>query len=127
MIKFAIFLFCYTDEPTRSLSGLILKNNVKAHFHKFLPEVTEFIKQVIDNRHCGIVPLGSSGNKNLKFSSNISFTLSRDRNPFQNIGFQRTRSGTLFRNLGFQRTSSGTLFLQIYGSKEPVLEIFLQI
>jgi hypothetical protein len=34
-----------TDEPTRSLSGLILKNNVKAHFHKFLPVVTEFIKQ----------------------------------------------------------------------------------
>ncbi|KAJ1530932.1 hypothetical protein ONE63_005770 [Megalurothrips usitatus] len=33
------------DEPTRSLSGLILKNNVKAHFHKFLPEVSEFIKQ----------------------------------------------------------------------------------
>lgn len=32
------------DEPTRSLSGLILKNNVKAHFHKFPPEVTEFIK-----------------------------------------------------------------------------------
>jgi transportin-1 len=27
------------------LSGLILKNNVKAHFHKFLPVVTEFIKQ----------------------------------------------------------------------------------
>ena len=33
------------DEPTRSLSGLILKNNVKAHFHKFHPEVTDFIKQ----------------------------------------------------------------------------------
>ncbi|KOX67391.1 Transportin-1 [Melipona quadrifasciata] len=33
------------DEPTRSLSGLILKNNVKAHFYKFLPEVTNFIKQ----------------------------------------------------------------------------------
>ncbi|XP_067124632.1 transportin-1 isoform X3 [Centruroides vittatus] len=32
------------DEPTRSLSGLILKNNVKAHFHTFPPEVTEFIK-----------------------------------------------------------------------------------
>lgn len=27
------------------MSGLILKNNVKAHFHKFLPVVTEFIKQ----------------------------------------------------------------------------------
>ncbi|XP_075217364.1 transportin 1 [Lycorma delicatula] len=33
------------DEPTRSLSGLILKNNVKAHYQKFLPEVAEFIKQ----------------------------------------------------------------------------------
>ncbi|XP_063238810.1 transportin-1 [Bacillus rossius redtenbacheri] len=33
------------DEPTRSLSGLILKNNVKAHYNKFLPEVTNFIKQ----------------------------------------------------------------------------------
>lgn len=32
------------DEPTRSLSGLILKNNVKAHFEKFPPEVTSFIK-----------------------------------------------------------------------------------
>ena len=27
------------------MSGLILKNNVKAHFQKFLPVVTEFIKQ----------------------------------------------------------------------------------
>ncbi|XP_076355748.1 transportin-1-like isoform X4 [Tachypleus tridentatus] len=36
-------MFC-VDEPTRSLSGLILKNNVKAHFHKFPPEVAEFIK-----------------------------------------------------------------------------------
>ncbi|XP_058802239.1 transportin-1 isoform X2 [Phymastichus coffea] len=33
------------DDATRSLSGLILKNNVKSHFHKFHPEVTEFIKQ----------------------------------------------------------------------------------
>jgi len=32
------------DEPTRSLSGLILKNNVKAHYHKLVPTVTEFIK-----------------------------------------------------------------------------------
>ncbi len=32
------------DEPTRSLSGLILKNNVRAHFHKFPPNVSEFIK-----------------------------------------------------------------------------------
>ena len=34
----------HTDEPTRSLSGLILKNNVKAHFHNFPAEVNEFIK-----------------------------------------------------------------------------------
>lgn len=33
-----------TDEPTRSLSGLILKNNVKAHFHNFPNGVTDFIK-----------------------------------------------------------------------------------
>lgn len=36
--------FSFVDEPTRSLSGLILKNNVKAHFHQFPPEVAEFIK-----------------------------------------------------------------------------------
>ena len=33
-----------TDEPTRSLSGLILKNNVKAHFQNFPNGVTDFIK-----------------------------------------------------------------------------------
>lgn len=33
------------DEPTRSLSGLILKNNIKVHFHKFHPEVADFIKE----------------------------------------------------------------------------------
>jgi len=32
------------DEPTRSLSGLILKNNIRAHYEKFPREVTEFIK-----------------------------------------------------------------------------------
>ncbi|XP_074640252.1 transportin-1-like [Tubulanus polymorphus] len=32
------------DEPTRSLSGLILKNNVRAHYEKFPAEVTDFIK-----------------------------------------------------------------------------------
>ncbi len=32
------------DEATRSLSGLILKNNVKAHFNTFPPEVTDFIR-----------------------------------------------------------------------------------
>ena len=35
----------FPDEPTRSLSGLILKNNVRAHYEKFPSEVTEFIKQ----------------------------------------------------------------------------------
>lgn len=34
-----------TDEPTRSLSGLILKNNVKAHYQSFPPPVADFIKQ----------------------------------------------------------------------------------
>ncbi|XP_069803808.1 transportin-2 isoform X2 [Dendropsophus ebraccatus] len=33
------------DEPTRSLSGLILKNNVKAHYQNFPQPVSEFIKQ----------------------------------------------------------------------------------
>lgn len=32
------------DEPTRSLSGLILKNNVKTHYSNLLPTVTNFIK-----------------------------------------------------------------------------------
>ena len=32
------------DEPTRSLSGLILKNNVRAHFHKFPATVADFIR-----------------------------------------------------------------------------------
>ncbi|XP_048105028.1 transportin-2-like [Alosa alosa] len=33
------------DEPTRSLSGLILKNNVKAHYQNFPPTVADFIKR----------------------------------------------------------------------------------
>lgn len=33
-----------SDEPTRSLSGLILKNNVRSHYHTFPDEVKEFIK-----------------------------------------------------------------------------------
>ena len=33
------------DEPTRSLSGLILKNNIRAHYEKFPTEVTDFIKR----------------------------------------------------------------------------------
>ncbi|TRY69340.1 hypothetical protein TCAL_10188 [Tigriopus californicus] len=32
------------NEATRSLAGLILKNNVKAHFHEFPPPVAHFIR-----------------------------------------------------------------------------------
>jgi hypothetical protein len=32
------------DEATRSLAGLILKNNVKAHFNQFPKDVSTFIK-----------------------------------------------------------------------------------
>lgn len=35
----------FSDEPTRSLSGLILKNNVKAHYQNFPSAVADFIKQ----------------------------------------------------------------------------------
>jgi len=39
------YFFCpISDEPTRSLSGLILKNNVKSHYHTFPDPVKEFIK-----------------------------------------------------------------------------------
>lgn len=41
---FHVSFLTITDEPTRSLSGLILKNNVKAHFHSFPNGVTDFIK-----------------------------------------------------------------------------------
>lgn len=37
--------FFFPDEPTRSLSGLILKNNVKAHYQNFPPNVADFIKR----------------------------------------------------------------------------------
>lgn len=33
------------DEPTRSLSGLILKSNVRLHGSKLQPEIVEYIKQ----------------------------------------------------------------------------------
>lgn len=36
---------CLLDEPTRSLSGLIVKNNIRAHYAKLPKEVTVFIKQ----------------------------------------------------------------------------------
>lgn len=38
------FPFLFADEPTRSLSGLILKNNVKAHYQNFPSGVSNFIK-----------------------------------------------------------------------------------
>lgn len=41
---FCFFLLSYQDEPTRSLSGLILKNNVKAHYQNFPNGVSDFIK-----------------------------------------------------------------------------------
>lgn len=37
--------FLFPDEPTRSLSGLIVKNNIRAHYSKLPAEVTLFIKQ----------------------------------------------------------------------------------
>lgn len=40
-----LILSISSDEPTRSLSGLILKNNVKAHYQNFPPTVADFIKQ----------------------------------------------------------------------------------
>lgn len=33
-----------TDEPTRSLSGLLLKNNIRAHYDKLPAEVAELIR-----------------------------------------------------------------------------------
>lgn len=41
---YAYAMCSIADEPTRSLSGLILKNNVKAHLHNFPNGVTDFIK-----------------------------------------------------------------------------------
>lgn len=38
------FYSTHQDEPTRSLSGLILKNNVKAHYQNFPNGVSDFIK-----------------------------------------------------------------------------------
>lgn len=39
-----VFFSTHQDEPTRSLSGLILKNNVKAHYQNFPNGVCDFIK-----------------------------------------------------------------------------------
>ena len=43
--SFFFFTLICSDEPTRSLSGLILKNNVKAHYQNFPATVADFIKQ----------------------------------------------------------------------------------
>lgn len=40
----SVFYSTHQDEPTRSLSGLILKNNVKAHYQNFPNGVSDFIK-----------------------------------------------------------------------------------
>lgn len=39
-----IYLSFALDEATRSLSGLILKNNVKTYYHELVPTVLNFIK-----------------------------------------------------------------------------------
>jgi len=39
-----MFIYCCLDEPTRSLAGLILKNNVKSNYHKFPTECRQFVK-----------------------------------------------------------------------------------
>ena len=39
-----LFFFSVLDEPTRSLAGLILKNNVRSNYHRFPAEVREFVK-----------------------------------------------------------------------------------
>lgn len=44
-ICICLYTFSSLDEPTRSLSGLILKNNVKAHYQNFPPTVSDFIKK----------------------------------------------------------------------------------
>ncbi|KAH1022998.1 hypothetical protein HUJ04_012291 [Dendroctonus ponderosae] len=43
-LMFVLTKLTSEDEPTRSLSGLILKNNVKTHFNSLQPTVTEYIK-----------------------------------------------------------------------------------
>lgn len=44
-LMFVLTKLVTEDEPTRSLSGLILKNNVKTHYSSMLPSVSSFIKQ----------------------------------------------------------------------------------
>ncbi|CAH1960718.1 unnamed protein product [Acanthoscelides obtectus] len=43
-LMFVLTKLTTEDEPTRSLSGLILKNNVRTHYNSLLPNVTNFIK-----------------------------------------------------------------------------------
>ncbi|XP_050313589.1 transportin-1 isoform X2 [Anthonomus grandis grandis] len=43
-LMFVLTKLVSEDEPTRSLSGLILKNNVKTHFNNLQPTVTNYIK-----------------------------------------------------------------------------------
>ena len=44
VIFYCDFLFVFKDEPTRSLAGLIVKNNVKSNYHLFPENVKEFVK-----------------------------------------------------------------------------------
>ncbi|XP_017783866.1 PREDICTED: transportin-1 isoform X2 [Nicrophorus vespilloides] len=44
-LMFVLTKMIQEDEPTRSLSGLILKNNVKTHYSNLVPNVIHFIKQ----------------------------------------------------------------------------------
>ncbi|XP_066158041.1 transportin-1 isoform X2 [Euwallacea fornicatus] len=43
-LMFVLTKLTSEDEPTRSLSGLILKNNVKTHYNSLQPTVTNYIK-----------------------------------------------------------------------------------
>ncbi|XP_045481488.1 transportin-1 isoform X1 [Harmonia axyridis] len=43
-LMFVLTKLTSEDEPTRSLSGLILKNNVKTHYNSLMQNVTDFIK-----------------------------------------------------------------------------------
>ncbi|XP_053666277.1 transportin-1 isoform X2 [Anopheles marshallii] len=45
MVQRAVQLLTSENEPTRSLSGLILKNNIRIHGAQLQPEILEYIKQ----------------------------------------------------------------------------------
>ena len=38
------YIYRFIDEPTRSLAGLILKNNVKSNYNQFPSECRQFVK-----------------------------------------------------------------------------------